>query len=187
MCPRRPRSISNPTFINQTLANLAATAPNEVALYQKLFNLYTSAPGYNATNLIPGSCGGVLNNINSAFTANNCFATYQATPALPGTEWILSGRVDVNWSDKDHTFWRVRIDHGTQATLADPFNDGLSSASKQPQYDGQGQWNHIFSPNATNQFVYAGSYYRAIFTQNDPSVFPYSIISTGLQSGYTAH
>jgi hypothetical protein len=149
-----------------------------------LFNLYTNAPGYNPTNLIPASCGGVLGTINPAFASNNnCFATYQANPALPGTEWLLSGRVDVNWSDRDHTFWRVRIDQGTQATLADPFSPALSSASKQPQYDGQGQWNHVFSPNATNQFIYAGSYYRAIFTQNDPSIFPYSIISTGFNLG----
>ena len=28
----------------------------------------------------------------------------------------------------------------------------------------------------TNQFVYAGSYYRAIFTQNDPSLFPFAVI-----------
>jgi hypothetical protein len=178
-----PVYVPSPTFIGQTLSNLSATAPNEVALYQKLFNLYTSAPGYNGTNYIPGSCGGVLNTFNPAFTANNCFSTYQTTPALPGTEWILSGRVDVNFSDKDHAFWRVRMDHGTQATLADPFNNALSSASYQPAYDGQGQWNHVFSPNATNQFIYAGSYYRAIFTQNDPSVFPYSVISTGFNLG----
>jgi hypothetical protein len=178
-----PVYVPSPTFIGQTLSNLAATAPSEVALYQKLFNLYTSAPGYNGTNYIPGSCGSVLGTVNSAFNANNCFSTYQTTPALPGTEWILSGRVDVNFSDKDHAFWRVRMDHGTQATLADPFNNGLSSASYQPQYDGQGQWNHVFSPNVTNQLVYAGSYYRAIFTQNDPSVFPYSVISTGFNLG----
>jgi len=179
-----PVYVPTPTFISQTLANLSATNPSEVALYQKLFNLYTNAPGYNGTNFIAGSCGGVLGTINPAFASNNnCFSTYQANPALPGTEYIISGRVDVNFSDRDHAFWRVRMDHGTQATLADPFNSGLSSASYQPQYDGQGQWNHIFGPNATNQFIYAGSYYRAIFTQQNPSVFPYSIISTGFNLG----
>ena len=179
----QPVYVPSPTYMTQTIANLTATAPNEVGLYQKLFGLYTSAPGYNGTNYIPGSCGGVLNTLNPAFTPDNCFSTYQATPALPGTEWILSGRVDYNLSEKDHLFWRVRMDHGTQATLADPFSVGLSAASYQPAYDGQGQWTHVFSPNVTNSFIYAGSYYRAIFTQTDPSIFPYSIISTGFNLG----
>ena len=77
-------------------------------------------------------------------------------------------------SDRDHLFWRVRMDHGTQATYADPINSAFDAASYQPAYDGQGQWTHVFSPNATNNFIYAGSYYRAIFTQTDGanSVFP---------------
>ena len=188
-----PVFVPSPTYIQQTLANLATgTGGNgdlaglpgtETALYQKWFNLYTSAPGYNGTNYIPGSCGAALPLLNPAFTANNCFSTYQATPALPGTEYILSGRIDYNVSDADHLWWRFRLDHGTQATLPDPFSSALSAASYQPSYDGQGQWNHVFSPNATNQLVYAGSYYRAIFTQQDPSVFPYSIISTGFNLG----
>ena len=112
--------------------------------------------------------------------AGNCIAQYQATPALPGTEWILSGRVDQNFSDRDHVFWRVRMDHGTQATIADPINSAFNAASYQPAYDGQSQWNHVFSPNATNQFIVAGSYYRAIFTQNNPGLFPYSVNGSGL-------
>ena len=46
-------------------------------------------------------------------------------------------------------------------------NSAFSAASYQPPYNGQGQWTHSFGSNATNQFVYAGSYYRAIFTQQD--------------------
>jgi hypothetical protein len=178
-----PVYVPTPTFIAQTLANLTTNAPNEVALYTKLFNLYTSAKGYNGTNNIPGSCGGVLNTINTAFTPDNCFSTYQATPALPGTEWILPFRLDYVFSPKDQVYFRARIDHGTQATLADPFNPGLSAASYQPAYDGQFGWTHVFSPNITNQFNADLSHYQALFTQTDPSVFPYSIISTGFNLG----
>ena len=60
------------------------------------------------------------------------------------------------------------MDHGTQATYADPINSAFNAASFQPAYDGQGQWTHSFGSNATNQFIYAGSYYRAIFTQSLP-------------------
>ena len=41
----------------------------------------------------------------------------------------------------------------------------------------------MFGPTATNQFSADLSHYQAIFTQNNPSVFPYSIISTGFNLG----
>jgi hypothetical protein len=77
------------------------------------------------------------------------------------------------------------MDHGTQATYADPINSAFNAASFQPAYDGQGQWTHSFGSNATNQFIYAGSYYRAIFTQSPDanSVFPTEVLMSPL--GYT--
>ncbi len=173
------------TFANETLSYLAANdqAAYNSGLYQKYFSLFQNAKGYNQNNLVGGSCD-YPNNSSLAgiggLTHDNCIATYEANPALPGNEWILSGRVDYNMSDKDHLWWRVRMDHGTQATYADPISSDFSAASYQPSYDGQGQWTHVFSPNATNQFIYAGSYYRAIFTQNDSSTFPYNIYGYGL-------
>ena len=163
-----------PNYIAGTLANLAAVSPASLPLYQQLFNLYQTAPGYNASAFGPGDggCGAPI--------VGNCVGSYFATPALPGTEWILSGRVDYNLSDKDHLFWRVKMDHGTQATAADPINNAFSAASYQPSYDGQGQWSHIFSPNVTNQFIYAGTYYRAIFDQINPGIFPYSVFPNGV-------
>ncbi len=160
-----PSSLRTPGFCgcDPLAANLAAmNNKSEVPLYSKMFNLYAAAPGYGNQAPIPGSTGcGTLTTF-----SGNCFEQYGATPALPGTEYIISGRVDYNLSDKDHLFWRVRMDHGTQATYADPINSAFDAASYPlcPAYDGQGQWTHVFSPNATNNFVYAGSYYRAIFT-----------------------
>ncbi len=175
-----PVYVPSPTFMSQTLANLPA---NQVGLYTKLFNLYSNAKGYNGTNYMPGSCGQALPLVNPAFNANNCFSTYQATPALPGTEWILPFRIDWNQSQNNQFYFRARIDHGTQATLADPFNSGLSAASYQPAYDGQFGWTHIINSHTTNQFSADLSHYQAIFTQTNPSVFPYSIISTGFNLG----
>jgi hypothetical protein len=164
----------SPNFMAATLANLTANAPSEVPLYQRYFQLFQSAPGYNVTASGPGDGGNC-----GVPVAGNCIGQYQATPALPGTEYIISGRVDQNFSDKDHVFWRVRMDHGTQATAADPINSAFSAASYQPAYDGQSQWNHAFGSNATNQFIVAGSYYRAIFTQNNPNLFPYAVSGLG--------
>jgi len=171
-----------PGFAAATLANIAASDPAALPLYTKMFNLYQSAPGYNRLSPLAGGNNGCLD---FAGFAGNCFGQYGATPALPGTEWILSGRVDYNLSDKDHLFWRFKMDQGTQATYADPINSAFNAASKQPSYDGQGQWTHSFGNNATNQFIYAGSYYRAIFTQTPDanSVFPTQLYMAPL--GYT--
>ncbi|HUI84599.1 MAG TPA: carboxypeptidase regulatory-like domain-containing protein [Candidatus Binatia bacterium] len=165
----------SPNFVTGALANIAATAPNELGLYQKYFQIMQAAPGYATGATAFGAGDGGCD----APVTGNCVSQYQATPAEPGTEWILSGRIDYNLSDRDHLFWRVRMDHGTQATYADPINNAFSAASYQPAYDGQGQWTHTFSPDATNQFIYAGSYYRAIFTQNNPGLFPFDVIGAG--------
>ncbi len=175
-------------FANSTLANIAATDPASlVPLYTKAFNTYETAPGYNRGTPVNDGGGGCQDFLGTAgFGASNpCFQQYGATPALPGTEYIISGRVDYNMSDKDHLFWRVRMDHGTQATYADPLSPVFDAASYQPAYDGQGQWTHVFSPNATNNFIYAGSYYRAIFTQsnNPTATFPAELYMAPL--GYT--
>ena len=167
-------------FINQTLLNLSTGTPGqqaEVGTYQRWFNIFTSAKGYNGTKFIPGSCGGVLGTVNPVFASNNnCFSQYQASPALPGTEWILPFRIDWNLTPKDQMYFRARIDHGTQATYADPLNSAFSAASYQPAYDGQFGWTHVFGPTATNQFSADLSHYQAIFTQEKPSLFPYAVI-----------
>jgi hypothetical protein len=178
-------------FADATLANLALTDPAAVPLYSNMFNLYQGAAsrwGINtgASNLPTnqngaGNGGGCLD---LAFSGP-CFTSGLSSPALPAKEWLLTGRIDYNLSDKDHLFWSVGADHGTQATYPDPINPAFSAASYQPQYNGQGQWTHSFGSNATNQFVYAGSYYRAIFTQADAAnTFP-AWVDLGAVLGYT--
>jgi hypothetical protein len=180
--------VPTPEFGADTVANLTALGtPSSLAsipLYSKAFSLYNGAKGNGpGSALIPGSCG-------SDYTGapqpqNACFQSFTASPSLPAKEWLLSGRVDYNLSDKDHLFWFVSFDHGTQATGADPINPAFSAASYQPQYNGQGQWTHTFGSNATNQFVYAGSYYRAIFDQIDAAgTFPTQLYMNPL--GFTS-
>ncbi len=167
-------------FAGATLANIAATNPAELPLYSRAFSLYEGAPGYSTGVPLAGSCG-------AGFTgpAINCFQSWTGNPSVPAREWLLVGRVDYNLSDRDHLFWSASFDHGTQATSADPISPEFSAASYQPQYNGQGQWTHTFGSSATNQFVYAGSYYRAIFDQvNAPGTFPTQLDLAGL--GFTS-
>ncbi len=172
------------SFANATLANIAASNPAELPLYTKAFSLYEGAPGYNtATPLGYSSC--LTPGVTYTGPAGvSCFQSWTGNPSEPATEFVGIGRLDYNLSDRDHLFWQVSADHGTQASSADPINSAFSVASYQPQYNGQGQWNHVFGANATNQFIYAGSYYRAIFSQNNPNVFPTQLDLAAL--GYTS-
>ena len=167
-------------FAGATLANLAATNPTEVGLYSKAFSLYQGAPGYNTGTPVPGSCGAGFSG-----PAINCFQSWTGNPTEPASEFLGIGRIDYNLSDRDHLFWSVSADHGTQATGADPINPAFNVASYQPQYNGQGQWTHTLGSNATNQLIYAGSYYRAIFSTADgPATFPGQLDMAGL--GFTS-
>jgi hypothetical protein len=168
-------------FADATLANLAANNPAEYGLYSKAFSLYQAAPGYSSGTAYnpagnPGGCNEFAGTAAAGFTfgaGTPCFNTYTANPSEPAKEWLVVGRIDYNLSDRDHLFWSVSADHGTQATGADPISSNFNEFSYQPQYNGQGQWTHTFGSSATNQFVYAGSYYRAIFDQvNAPGTFP---------------
>ena len=185
----QPVYAPTPAFMQATLANLAATNPAEVALYNSYFNLFSTAKGYPGSNpaniaqytanngaVYGSNCGGVLNTIAPSLVTDNCFTQYQSSPALPGTEWILPFRIDWNVTPKDQIYFRARIDHGTQATYADPINNAFSAASYQPAYDGQFGWTHVFGPTLTNQFSADLSHYQAIFTQENPSLFPYAAI-----------
>ena len=166
----------SPNFINGSLAAVAADNPVELPLYQKYFNFFQNSRYYTgaALNTTPNGDGGC-----GAPIAGNCIGQYVANANQNGSEFIATGRIDYNLSDKDHLFWRVRVDQGVQPTTADLVSPTFSANSYQPAYDGQGQWSHVFSPNVTNQFVYAGSYYRAIFVQNGCcDGFPFTVIGT---------
>ncbi len=156
-----------PAYIQGSLAAVAAENPIELPLYQTYYNFFQNSRYYPGASLNTngqgdGGCGVPGLPVGGGV---NCIAPYVANANQNGSEFIASGRLDYNLSDKDHLFWRVRVDQGVQPTTADLVSPVFSANSYQPAYDGQGQWSHVFSPNVTNQFVYAGSYYRALFVQ----------------------
>ena len=166
----------SPNYITTTLNNLncGTGSPDPgCPLYQRYFHLFQTAPGYNTGTPFGGDCGAIAG-------GSDCLVTYQASPSLPGTEWILPFRIDWNFTPKDQLYFRARIDHGTQATYADPINSAFSVASKQPAYDGQFGWTHVFGPTATNQFSADLSHYQAIFIQFNPGLFPYGLFGNGI-------
>ncbi len=176
-------TIPTTDFANAVLANVQAKQPAEVAMYQKMFNLWASATGASGATALPNSsyCNSInLVGFNPATQA--CAQRFQSTPSALGTEWILAFRIDQNIGQNDKLFGRYKMDHGTQPTYLDPIDSGFDALSNQPSWDVQAQETHIFSPTMTNAFTAAGSHYVAQFQQNQPSAantFPYAIITSG--------
>ncbi len=180
--------IPTTTFANAVLNNIANKQPNSLPLYQKLFKLWMAAPGAENAIPDPGSCGTAAGVITGLTDTTACAANFSATPGQATNEWIISGRLDHNFSENDKVFARFKRDDGLQATYTDPVSSAFNAFSQQPAYDGQLQWNHIFSGNATNQFIMSGNWYTAVFQQNQPlanSTFPVGLywLSTDFSLG----
>jgi len=157
--------------------SLPANNPAAIPFYQQIFNLYNNAPGVANAQPVPGdSCG----SLDTVF-AGPCLASYRVSVPNGNREWLLSGRVDYEFSDKDKIFGRVKFDRGNQPTYTDPINSAFNIQSNQPQNEGQLNYTHVFSPRVVNNFVGSVLYYSALFQSPNLSsalsTFPF-ILST---------
>lgn len=160
-----------PTSAFQTaiLNNVSANNPTQLPFYQNLMKLYANSPAQAAVQPIPGDstqgCG-------STFTAIAGFGT----GGLPCTEvalfsgvnhnkeWLLTERIDYHISGSDTLWGRFKADHGSQPTSTDLIDRAVfSTGSIQPEYEGQINETHIFSPNVINNAILSGLWYTAIF------------------------
>src|SRR5208337_4127069 len=79
-------------------------------------------------------------------------------------EWLLTERIDYNISNSDKLFGRFKADHGQQPTSTDLIDRAVfSTDSSQPEYEGQINETHIFSPTTVNNLIISGLWYTAIF------------------------
>ncbi len=125
----------------------------ECGLYKSIFSTYNNAATGKA--VVPVGAGDP--------NANQ----FLGTAGNFTHEWLLSGRIDQSIRDKDHIFGHFKIDKGLQATYTDLLTPTFNADSPQPQYEGQLNETHTFTPNIVNQFVFATIYYRAIFTNTN--------------------
>lgn len=154
----QPVNIPSLQFEAATLTTLPA---DQVPFYTNLFNIYNNAPGANrATNSLPG--GGCDGSVTLAGGAP-CALLFNSNINNQTNEWLLTARVDHNFSSRDRMFVHFRTDHGLQATITDPLTPVLNAQSVQPQYEGQLEENHQIGNNMINQLILAGSWYSAIF------------------------
>lgn len=141
----------------------------EASLYQTIFNYYN-----NARNFSTGS-------VDSADPDTWIFEGQTTNFAQ---EWLVNDRVDFNLSTNDHLYIHSKVDHGVQPTQTSFLDPIFNAASPQPSYEGQLNEAHNFTPALTNQFLFAASYYRAIFTNTSATTLAKSIPFALLPLGY---
>src|SRR5207253_6489788 len=116
-------NVPSPQFQTAALANIAATQPAQLPFYQRMFTLYSNAPGSRAArNTLPNR-GCPTASSGSAFSLPGgapCALQFLAQPKNLTREWLLTGRVDQNIGNNDRAFIHFRTDHGFQATYTDP-------------------------------------------------------------------
>lgn len=158
--------VPNSAYQSSVIANLYSTGQSaQVPFYQQLFSVYNAAPGVSAA---------------TAYNGTTYADAFEATPRTNLTEQLFTARVDWQLGPKDSAFAHFKYDNGTQPTYVDPINSAFSADSKQPDWEGQLQETHSFSPNLTNQFVFSTIWYSTIFVNESPAaaaaLTPYSLI-----------
>jgi len=170
-------SAPTPAFETYVLGNVAPQGAAVEAFYQNAFNLYNAAPGIGNATPNADSCPGFVTNPGA--TGGACTESWTQSVSSGNKEWLVSGRVDVNLTENDKLFGRVKFDRGTQPTYTDSINPVFNDFSVQPQDEGQLNYTHIFSPTVVNNFIFSDLYYSAIFGNLNPgpslALFPGNI------------
>ena len=171
-------NLPTPLFRQAILSNIAATSPAQLPLYTQWMNLYANSPaGGSAVPLTAGQdanlgcgtpgAGGVTALGGFTFGAAAgvpCSMRAVASGVNHNKEWLLTERIDYNISNNDKLFGRFKADHGEQPTSTDLIDRAaFSTSSTQPEYEGQINETHIFSPTTVNNFILSGLWYTAVF------------------------
>lgn len=179
--------IPSQAFQQAVLSNIATVSPSQSSFYKNLFAIYNDAPGAAGATTIAESSDATGCNNQTLTIAGTAFGGSGATCALQfrsqvgnhTSETLYIGRADYELGASDHLFAHFKIDKGLQASYTDPLNALFNISSKQPEYEGQLNESHIFTPALTNQFVFATMYYRG--NSSNPNVaastalFPYTL------------
>jgi hypothetical protein len=155
-------SVPTPAFENFVLGNIPRDAGTQ-AFYNNVFKLYNAAPGI--ANAVPqaASCGALV------VPGNACAEAFTQSVPNGNHEWLLSSRVDYSLNSNNQIFVRYKMDRGVQPTYTDSINPIFNDNSVQPQYEGQLNYTHVFSPNVVNNFVGSVLWYSAIFGSTNPA------------------
>ena len=173
---------------------------SECNFYKKAFALFNNAPraasatAFGMTGSGPCSATATLANQPSGcldlnagtdtmftdFPAATAYSNYlQEGPKNHLAEVLATGRLDQKFGPNDSAFIHFKYDHGVQPTYVDPIDTVFNAQSDQPDYEGQMEETHTFTPNLVNQFILSGTWYSAYFlsdnTANALAAFPYDL------------
>jgi Carboxypeptidase regulatory-like domain/TonB-dependent Receptor Plug Domain len=163
-------SAPTPAFEDYVLGNVPQDSATQ-AFYQNIFKLYSGAPNIANAVPTPGSC--TANGLPASIGGDMCTEAWTDSVPAGNKEWLLIGRVDYSFSDRDKIFGRVKFDRGTQPTYTDTLNPIFNTNSVQPQDEGQLNYTHVFSPTVVNNFVGSVLWYSALFgsiNSNSPAL-----------------
>ncbi|HTV15113.1 MAG TPA: carboxypeptidase regulatory-like domain-containing protein [Acidobacteriaceae bacterium] len=131
------------------------------------------------TDLNPGTAAGD-NTYFTSFPVATAYSSYlQEGPKNHLAEVTTTARLDQKFGPNDGAFIHFKYDHGVQPTYVDPIDSVFNAQSDQPDYEGQLEETHTFTPNLVNQFILSGTWYSAYFlsdnTANALAAFPYDL------------
>jgi hypothetical protein len=160
--------VPSPQFQAATLTNLARIGKSaEIPFYNKVFDIYNSAPGTAAAT--PVANNGGCQSFTGLPAGVPCALQFRTTPPNLNTEYQWSARVDHVFSDSDRGYIRVLRDNGLQPTFTSPFGPTFNAQSNQPQLSGQVSETHTFGPDTVNEFKGSALFYSAVFVASNPS------------------
>ncbi len=163
------------------LANPNLTAASK-SLYGTMFASTNTSSAYaTAVPVVPGSgpqqdgtgsygCGSLAGTPDYATggtlgtsAAESCIDSAFVNKIALNREWLATGRLDWNISEKQKIFFRVTQDRGEQPSFVSLINPLWNDISIQPINTGQLNDTYSFTPNVVNQFIAGGYYYSGIF------------------------
>ncbi len=128
---------------------------------------FGGTPANGGTAATPGTYTGVGNQYfgiaPTGGVAVPCATAALASASNTNKEHLFAVRGDWNVSEKHRLFGRFKLDSGSQPTYTNFSAPVFNAVSVQPAYEGQLNDTYAFSPNVTNQFIFAANWYTAYF------------------------
>ena len=153
--------IASPEFQAATIQNIdtrfGATSASHT-FYQKVFELYNSAPGASSAkggSFVPGDLGCAGPSLVSLLPAGvPCVAHFLANVGAPSQDALTAGRIDWNPARRDRIFLRFQTDNG-HTKLLSPINSVFDIATQQRWWQIHAVETHTLSASAANQLLFA--------------------------------
>src|SRR5580698_8305250 len=159
-------NLPTPAFsaaIQNNINSIYGAGSAQSKYYQQELALYANSPVAGVAVPTGGGCGDITS-LPGFNLAGGCLMSATASGVNHNKEWLLTERIDYNISNNDKLFGRFKADHGEQPTSTDLIDRAaFSTSSTQPEYEGQINETHIFSPTTVNNFILSGLWYTAVF------------------------